>query len=231
MEPSNTRAGRCRPWCPPRCKLHIARLAFRPLTPLISAKSLRSLVGSKAETSYERLRHAFLYGEPGFRPRGPHGPGIAERVLATSASEVDWRELLPQPDPAAVKAEVEKVPGVTSVSVERNGAGKMVVRGSISVFVDGARVSVVQGVDGYLEAATPAPPVPLAGRVWSIEMKIKGTGLRDMLCPASVTRTRTGAWLVKGRGPSRRYSTQSRAVAVARERDRRYAADRVRGPR
>lgn len=36
--------------------------------------------------------------------------------------------------------------------------------------------------------------------------------------PASVERTRSGAWLVKGMGPTRRYSTKGLACRAARAR-------------
>lgn len=67
------------------------------------------------------------------------------------------------------------------------------------------------------------PKIELPSTV-TITMSIKGGAVWDMLCPAAVKRTRSGAWLVKGRGPTRRYSTQALAVGVARARDRRYAA-------
>lgn len=108
----------------------------------------------------------------------------------------------------------------------------MTIRGGeVRMFVKGVQVDMYRGIEftsqvrrgGYFEASE-LPTINLPKTI-TITMKIAGRGIEYFLCPASVTRTRTGAWLVKGRGPSRRYSTQARAVAVARERDRRYAAE------
>jgi len=50
------------------------------------------------------------------------------------------------------------------------------------------------------------------GRVMSLELKLESKdGFNRLLQGAWSVRTRSGAWLVKGKGPTRRYSTKALA--------------------
>lgn len=95
--------------------------------------------------------------------------------------------------------------------------------------IDGVNVDALVNLrDGLGKLTFEDPPALVLPKRLEITIHVQGNGLRDMLCPATVTRTRAGAWLVKGRGPTRRYSTKALACRVARARDRRYTATRGR---
>lgn len=96
-------------------------------------------------------------------------------------------------------------------------------QGRVAAGVVRLRHAFLHGAPGF------RPSGPRGGGIAALigkleaQRKLKGTAIRDMLCPANVTRTRTGAWLVKGRGPTRRYSRKIDAWVVACARNSRYA--------